>query len=70
MRELKRELWPHKVVIKNRDRQAITEIESWLGKKLGALHYQWNIVHYIGGKADFYFKQEQDAIMFSLRWAS
>jgi hypothetical protein len=69
MRELKRDLWPHKVVIKDRDRQAITEMEVWLTQKLGAFHYHWTIVHFIGGKADFYFKQEQDATLFALKWS-
>jgi hypothetical protein len=69
MRELKRDLWPHKVVIKDRDQQAITEMKVWLEQKLGVSHYQWTSVYYIGGKADFYFKQEKDATLFAIKWS-
>jgi len=69
MRELKRDLWPHKVTIKDRDHQTITEMEVWLGQKLGAFHHRWNIVYYIGNKADFYFKQDKDATLFALKWS-
>lgn len=66
MRTLKKELWPHKITIDFP--AADSEREQWLGEQLGAFKVNWNIV-YFHNKTDFYFRNEQDALLFALRWA-
>lgn len=66
MRILKKELWPHKVTLDEPD--SVTEIEIWLGEKLGTFKGRWNVV-YQHNKTYFYFKDGKDATMFALRWA-
>jgi len=68
MRELKREIWPHKICIKEQANQRLNEIEIWLGLRLGIFKNRWNLVqHY--ESVDFYFRDKQDAIMFALKWS-
>jgi len=68
MRELKKEIWPHKVVLDAHTFEAsITEMEIWLGKQLGTFKGRWNVVH-VSNQIHFYFKEGLDATMFSLRW--
>ncbi len=50
------------------DRAWSDEIETWLGEHYGAFKGQWNAV-YQPNKTDYYFRQGQDATLFSLRWA-
>jgi hypothetical protein len=69
MRTLKKELWPHKISIKhtsdglNRD----TVAAEWLIKKMGTFKGRWTVV-YTFDTADYYFKDSNDAVLFSLRW--
>lgn len=68
MRELKRELWPHKVSVnKNYQYKDLTPIELWLGESLGAFKTRWNVV-YRSDKTDFYFQSGEDAMLFKLTW--
>lgn len=73
-RQLKKELWPSKVVIKDLTinyytvSKRITEMETWLGENLGCFKSQWNVIHRYDG-ADFYFRRDEDATFFSLRWS-
>lgn len=70
MRTLKKELWPHMVTIGQYQTTVdFCEIETWLGKQLGCLTDQWNVV-YQYNKTDFYFRQGRDATLFALRWSS
>ena len=69
MRELKKELWPYKIPLKEtEDSTNITTIEIWLGKQLGTFKGRWNIIYRHNG-TDFYFKREQDATLFALKWS-
>jgi len=68
MRELKRELWPHKVKVNSDVKHDITSIELWLGQKFGTFKGRWNVVYHYNATY-FYFRNESDAVMFSLRWA-
>ena len=69
MRRLKKELWPSKVVINVDDTMMkIDDIEAWLGDTYGAFKDQWNAV-YQHNQTDFYFRNEQDATLFMLRWS-
>lgn len=66
MRRLKKELWPVMITV---DRpEIIYDIEIWLGETLGAVTHRWNVV-YKHNATDFYFKNQEDATMFALRWA-
>lgn len=65
MRELKKELWPYKVMLDKPD--SVTEIEVWLGSQLGTFKGRWNVV-YQHNKTYFYFRNQADAVIFSLRW--
>ena len=66
-RELKRELWPHKVTINTTGLKDVGAAEEWLGSQLGAFKGQWNVV-YRYNKTDFYFKENSNATMFALKW--
>ncbi len=67
-RQLKKQLWPHKVVIKKPQCEIdVTAMEIWLGELLGTFKGRWNVVYHHNG-TDFYFRDDQDATMFALRW--
>lgn len=68
MRELKKELWPYKVKVNSDNTKDITPVEIWLGETLGTFKGRWNVV-YQYNHTDFYFKNSQDALLFTLRWA-
>lgn len=69
MRILKKELWPYKVKVnENEFTTSITEMEIWLGEKLGTFKGRWHIV-YQHKHTDFYFKEQGDAVIFALKWA-
>jgi hypothetical protein len=68
MRELKRELWPVKVALDINKEHDIMAMELWMGEKFGTFKGRWNFVQHWKG-TDVYFRNEQDALMFSLRWA-
>ncbi len=66
VRELKKDIWPHKVTIKTSDSG---NIGIWLDETMGIYKGRWNfIVRYTGVDVDFYFKDGKDATLFSLRW--
>ena len=69
MRQLKRELWPFKIKLDLDDTHIkMDEIELWLGEQLGPFKSDWNAV-YNCSYTDFYFKSNEDAVMFRLMWA-
>lgn len=67
MRILKKTLWPYMVTVNSDNWSDITPVEEWLAEQVGAFHYQWNVV-YNFNRTDFYFKNNQDATFFALRW--
>jgi len=68
MRELRKELWPYKVKVnENEFTTSITEMEIWLGEKLGTFKGRWNVVYW-SNETYFYFRKQEDAVIFSLRW--
>ena len=69
MRVLKKELWPYKVAVKSDNTKDITPVELWLGNKFGTFKGRWNVV-YQYNRTDFYFRDQGDAVVFSLRWGS
>lgn len=69
MRRLKKELWPCCVELDlDQSDVKIVEIETWLGKRYGAFRKRWNVVFH-WDHAAFYFREEQDATMFTLKWS-
>ena len=70
MRELKKEVWPYKVVIQRKKDgdDGVTNKEIWLGTHLGTYRGRWNIL-FRPSEIHFYFRHQADAVMFSLRWA-
>ena len=69
MRMLKKELWPYKVKVNDKEfTTSITEMEIWLGEQLGTFKGRWNVV-YQYNQTDFYFRLQEDAMIFSLRWS-
>lgn len=69
MRQLKKELWPFRVAVNVDDTMMkIDEIESWLGNTYGAFKDQWNAV-YQHNRTDYYFRNNQDATYFALKWS-
>jgi hypothetical protein len=69
MRILKKSLWPSKVTLSvDGSDPKIDDIEIWLGENLGAFKSKWNVI--CGNRyTDFYFRSEQDALLFALRWS-
>jgi hypothetical protein len=69
MRVLKKELWPYKVKVGEKEfTTSITDIEIWLGEQLGTFKGRWNVV-YQYNCTYFYFRLQEDAMIFSLRWS-
>lgn len=68
MRILKKELWPYRVKVNEDNTQDITPVELWLGEQFGTFKGRWNVV-YQYNHTDFYFKEKEDAMIFSLRWS-
>ena len=68
MRELKKELWPHRVTVNSHWKDDITPVEVWLGERLGIFKGRWTVV-YQHNRTDFYFRLGEDATLFALRWA-
>ena len=68
MRELKKELWPYRIVINSDIKNDITPVELWLGEQLGTFKGRWNVV-YRHNCTDFYFRRGADATIFALKWA-
>jgi len=66
-RILKKELWPYRVPVEFTE--DIDKMEMWLDTAIcpGSFKEQWNIV-YLHNRTDFYFRNEQDAVLFSLKW--
>lgn len=69
MRELKRELWPVKVSLDGTKEHDLMAMELWMGERFGTFKGRWNIIQHWKG-VDFYFRNEQDALMFSLKWSA
>jgi hypothetical protein len=68
MRVLKKALWPSKVTLDSDWKKDINDVEEWLGENLGTFKGRWNVI-YNYNKTDFYFRNEEDAIIFKLTWA-
>lgn len=68
MRELKKELWPHRVRLESDWTHEINPIETWLGERLGPFRGRWNAV-YLVNHTDFYFRSGEDATLFALKWS-
>lgn len=68
MRELNKEIWPHKVTINSDWKQEITPVEIWLGEQLGTFKGRWTVM-YRYNCTDFYFRCGEDATLFALRWS-
>lgn len=67
MRNLKKELWPYRVVVGSDMKNDITPIELWLGRQLGTFKGRWNVV-YQYNETHFYFRFGEDAMLFKLKW--
>lgn len=68
MRRLKKELWPYCVPVNNKWSNDITTVEIWLGQQFGTFKDRWNVVYQFS-RTDFYFRKQQDATLFALKWA-
>ena len=64
MRILKKELWPYAVGTR---KSCTISMENWLGSNIGPIKERWNVV-YNYGETVYYFRHEQDAAYFSLKW--
>lgn len=67
MRRLRQNLWPQRVVVNTDNWQDVTPIETWLGQNVGGFKQHWNVV-YLFNQTHYYFRQEQHATFFALRW--
>ena len=64
MRRLRKEIWPYKITVDN----TTDGLEDWLIEKMGEYKGRWNAV-YNYNRSDYYFRTQQDAVTFSLRWS-
>lgn len=69
MRVLNKKLWPYKIKV-NDDEYSVSvyHMETWLGEQLGILKGRWTVVYH-HDRTDFYFRTNEDAVWFKLRWA-
>ena len=68
MRQLKRELWPHRVVLtKDEISYEFGAMANWLEDQVGQFGLTWNAVRR-HDQTDLYFRNRADAVMFSLKW--
>lgn len=65
MRRLKKELWPCKISVPGE--LDPYDVEIWLGENCGSIKNRWNVV-YNFSTVDYYFRDNQDMLMFALRW--
>ena len=66
MRELKREIWPFKIVINSDIKREVAPMEQWLDNEMG--HAYWNVVYHVN-ESHYYFRSGEAAMMFKLRWS-
>lgn len=69
MRKLKKDLWPYCIAYnKTGSDSDFREVEEWLGEHIGCYHEKWNAVYHYD-HTDLYFKDNKDAVWFSVRWS-
>ena len=68
MRQLKKELWPCNIRIDSDNIRDIRPAELWLGEHFGKCRDRWHVL-YRARYTEFYFRNQQDAAWFALRWA-
>jgi hypothetical protein len=64
MRVLNKKIWPYKVRIKEKTDDECKEVYSWIDENLCMRRKDMYAVN-----STFYFKHEQDLLLFTLRWA-
>ena len=70
MRRLNKQYWPGRVVIKHRTDDDVVTMKNWLETRLPERE-DWTLVYSLNdNQLDFYFRQESDAMMFSLKWGA
>jgi len=63
MRVLKKSIWPHQVVLKQHAEKTVDERAEWLKHRIP--QDRW----YVLGPNRYCFKEQQDAVLFSLKWS-
>lgn len=67
---LDKTIWPYSVNIPvDHLGQTILDCECWLEENMGEMCDRWYVASYGTKKAVYYFRTEQDAVWFTLRWA-
>lgn len=64
MRILNKGLWPHRVLVE----PDIARHEAWLLEHMGPMRGRWNVTEYKLRNIVYYFRDERDAMWFTLRW--
>ena len=68
VRQLNREVWPYRIKLGSDFENDITAIEIWLGQQFGTFRDRWHVV-YQHNQTHFYFRNQQDAVLFGLKWS-
>lgn len=63
------EIWPHQITIPKLNSAKVVEVEIWLEENMGRISDRWYVGSYRLSSAEYYFKYEQDAVWFALRWS-
>lgn len=70
MRRLNKQYWPSRVVIKHRSDDDVIRMRDWLEARLPGRE-DWTLVYSMNdSQLDFYFREESEAMMFSLKWGA
>jgi hypothetical protein len=66
MRKLRRQLWPRCVTLKRED---YSEVDAWIRENPRIFSADFRVIVWNGNFRDYYFQDQQDALIFQLRWS-
>ena len=68
-RQLNKKVWTEKVVLAEPSESDYAPRDKWLKEKFGSYGNRWYVIINNNKTFIFYFKNEEDAVLFALRWA-
>ena len=68
-RQLNKKVWTERVVLAEPSESDYASRDKWLKEKFGSYGNRWYVIINNNKTFIFYFKYEEDAVLFALRWA-
>ncbi len=68
-RQLNSTIWPEKIVLAEPSAEDYAPRVKWLKEKFGSYGNRWYVIINNNKTFIFYFKNNEDAVLFTLRWA-